>query len=93
MGCSLLPMQRARDAGVPFHAASHSAPVDGLLAGRRSKSTGNPMDVAISGSGFFAVNGPKGPLYTRNGSLQVLPSGELATADGYALRNTSGGND
>ncbi len=52
--------------------------------------TGNPMDVALSGSGFFAVNGPNGPLYTRNGNLQVLPSGELATADGYPLRNTSG---
>jgi len=52
--------------------------------------TGNPMDVAISGSGFFAVNGPNGPLYTRNGNLQVLPSGSLATADGYALRDTNG---
>ena len=53
--------------------------------------TGNPMDVALSGSGFLAVNGPHGPLYTRNGSLQVLPSGELATADGYALQSASGG--
>ena len=53
--------------------------------------TGNPMDVAISGNGFFAVNGPNGPLYTRNGSLQVLSSGALATADGYPLRNTTGG--
>ena len=53
--------------------------------------TGNPMDVALSGKGFFAVNGPKGPLYTRNGSLQVLASGSLATADGYALKNTNGG--
>src|SRR5271157_3484335 len=31
--------------------------------------TGNPMNVALSGSGFFAVNGHSGPLYTRNGSL------------------------
>ena len=53
--------------------------------------TGSPMDVALSGAGFFAVNGSNGPLYTRNGSLQVLPSGELATADGYALRSASGG--
>jgi flagellar basal-body rod protein FlgF len=52
--------------------------------------TGNPMDVALSGDGFFAVNGPNGPLYTRNGNLKVLPSGNLATADGYALRNTDG---
>lgn len=53
--------------------------------------TGNPMDVALSGSGFFVVNGPKGPLYTRNGNLQVLPSGQLANANGYVLSNTSGG--
>jgi flagellar basal body rod protein FlgG len=52
--------------------------------------TGNPLDVALSGSGFLAVNGPSGPLYTRNGNLQVLPTGELATADGYPLRSTGG---
>lgn len=52
--------------------------------------TGNALDVALSGSGFFAVNGPNGPVYTRNGNFQVLPSGELATADGYPLRSISG---
>ncbi len=52
--------------------------------------TGNPMDVALSGTGFLAVNGPKGPLYTRNGNLQVLPSGALATANGYALSAGNG---
>src|ERR1700678_2533417 len=53
--------------------------------------TGNPMDVAISGNGFFVVNGPTTPLYTRNGNLQVLPSGQLATANGYVLTTSSGG--
>jgi len=53
--------------------------------------TANPMDVAMAGSGFFTVNGPSGPLYTRNGNLQVLASGELATADGYPLAATGGG--
>jgi flagellar basal-body rod protein FlgF len=53
--------------------------------------TGNALDVAIDGRGFFAVNGPKGTLYTRNGNLQVLASGELATASGYPLRSTAGG--
>ncbi|MGP8243193.1 MAG: flagellar hook-basal body protein [Bryobacteraceae bacterium] len=48
--------------------------------------TGNSLDVAINGRGFLVVNGPSGPLYTRNGSLQVLASGELATADGYTLQ-------
>jgi flagellar basal body rod protein FlgG len=52
--------------------------------------TGNPLDVALSGKGFFALNGPNGTLYTRNGSLKVLPSGELGSADGYPLQNTAG---
>ena len=56
-----------------------------------TQDTGNPLNVALSGSGFFAVNGPDGPLYTRNGDLQVLPSGDLATAEGRALRNAAGG--
>jgi flagellar basal body rod protein FlgG len=55
------------------------------------QSTGNPLNVALSGSGFLTVNGPNGPLYTRNGDLQVLPSGELATAQGHTLRSTAGG--
>jgi flagellar basal-body rod protein FlgG len=52
--------------------------------------TGNAMDVAISGNGFLVVKGPNGPLYTRNGSLQVLASGQLATADGYPLQTAAG---
>ena len=50
--------------------------------------TGNALDLALSGKGFFAVNGPNGPLYTRNGSFQLSPSGQLTTADGYAVRDT-----
>jgi flagellar basal body rod protein FlgG len=56
------------------------------------QTTGNPLDVAISGNGFFAVTGPNGPLYTRNGSLQVLPTGNLATSGGNALQSVSGGS-
>jgi flagellar basal-body rod protein FlgF len=55
------------------------------------QNTANPMNVALNGNGFFVVNGSSGPLYTRNGSLQVKASGELATADGYPLHNLSGG--
>jgi flagellar basal body rod protein FlgG len=53
--------------------------------------TGSSMDVALSGSGFFSVNGPHGALYTRSGNLQVLPSGDLATSEGHPLRNAGGG--
>jgi len=54
-------------------------------------STGNPTDVAISGKGFFAVDGPAGPLYTRNGSFQLSAAGRLITSEGYPVRNTGGG--
>jgi flagellar basal body rod protein FlgG len=54
------------------------------------QATGNPLDVALSGKGFFVVNGPSGPLYTRNGSLQVLASGELANSDGYSMSGAGG---
>jgi flagellar basal-body rod protein FlgF len=52
--------------------------------------TGNALDLALSGKGFFAVNGPNGPLYTRNGSFQLSSSGQLTTSDGYAVRDANG---
>jgi flagellar basal-body rod protein FlgF len=50
------------------------------------RATGNPLDLALSGRGFFAVEGPGGPLYTRNGSFRLAADGKLVTSDGYAVR-------
>jgi flagellar basal-body rod protein FlgF len=52
--------------------------------------TGNALDFAVSGRGFFAVNGPSGPLYTRNGNFRLSADGRLTTTDGYAVRNQQG---
>lgn len=52
--------------------------------------TGNQLDVAISGKGFFAVNGPAGPLYTRNGSFRLAADGKLTATDGLPLRDQRG---
>jgi flagellar basal-body rod protein FlgF len=52
--------------------------------------TGNPLDLALSGTGFFAVNGPTGPLYTRNGNFRLAPDGRLITGEGYAVRSQQG---
>jgi flagellar basal-body rod protein FlgF len=49
--------------------------------------TGNPLDLALSGKGFFALNSPSGVLYTRNGTFRISKANELATAEGYTLRN------
>jgi flagellar basal-body rod protein FlgF len=53
--------------------------------------TGNPLDIALPGKGFFVANASSGPLYTRNGNLTVLPSGELGFADGSPLQSVGGG--
>jgi flagellar basal-body rod protein FlgF len=52
--------------------------------------TGSSLDLALSGKGFFAVNGPSGPLYTRNGSFQLSSNGQLTTSDGYAVLDANG---
>jgi flagellar basal-body rod protein FlgF len=55
------------------------------------RTTGNSLDRAIDGSGFFTVKGPGGSLFTRNGNFQLSPSGTLVTADGYAVLTANGG--
>jgi len=55
------------------------------------RATGNPLDVALSGKGFFTVAGPSGPLYTRNGSFRVSASGQMMGAEGYLLQKVGGG--
>ncbi len=52
--------------------------------------TGSPADLALTGPGFFAVEGSAGPLYTRNGSFQVSSDGSLVTSEGFAVRTVSG---
>ena len=49
--------------------------------------TGNPLDVAIQGSGFFQVLQPDGTAaYTRDGSFQVDNQGALVTSSGYRVQ-------
>ena len=48
--------------------------------------TGNPLDLALNGKGFFAANGTSGPLYSRNGNFKLTPGGMLVTHEGYPLR-------
>jgi flagellar basal-body rod protein FlgG len=49
--------------------------------------TGNAMDVAINGRGFFQILLPDGTMaYTRDGSFQVSAQGELVTSSGFAVQ-------
>lgn len=49
--------------------------------------TGNPLDMAIQGDGFFQVTQPDGTTaYTRDGSFKRDANGAIVTADGYFLQ-------
>jgi len=49
--------------------------------------TGNALDLAINGSGFFQVLMPDGTLaFTRDGSFQVSNTGQLVNARGFAVQ-------
>jgi flagellar basal-body rod protein FlgG len=49
--------------------------------------TGNPLDMAIQGSGFFQVQQPSGTLaYTRAGSFQLNQTGNVVDTNGDALQ-------
>jgi len=52
--------------------------------------TGNPLDIAIQGNGFFVVQTPRGERYTRNGALQLNATGELVTAGGLPVLGENG---
>jgi flagellar basal-body rod protein FlgG len=49
--------------------------------------TSNPLDVAVQGRGFFQILQPDGTTaYTRAGSFQLSPSGQIVTADGFTVQ-------
>jgi flagellar basal-body rod protein FlgG len=53
------------------------------------QNTGNPLDCAIQGDGFFSVTLPTGETrYTRDGSFFRSADGNLVTASGYPLSPT-----
>ena len=54
------------------------------------KKTGNPLDVAISGEGFFVVDSKDGKMYTRKGDFLVDKQGRLTTKSGYAIEGDGG---
>lgn len=52
--------------------------------------TGNPLDIALSGEGAFQLQGPTGPVYTRDGAFRMGPDGTVASQDGLPLLMENG---
>ncbi len=52
--------------------------------------TGNPLDVAINGNGFFSIQTPDGVQYTRQGNFTLNSEGVLITPDGHPVQGEGG---
>lgn len=52
--------------------------------------TGNSLDMAIHGQGWFVVDTPQGQRYTRNGHFTLDQNGQLVTSEGYPVLDRQG---
>lgn len=91
--------KRARTAGHEFTFPRRTSGVAGdrrVLRGLRTKTetdfgqgdvlpTKRPYDLALSGRGFFALDGPHGELYTRDGEFRLTDDGVLVSRDGHPV--------
>lgn len=67
--------------------------VPGLQTGfepGRLRVTGNPLDLAIQGNGFFEIKTPQGVRYTRNGIFHLDGRRRLVTELGYPVMGQNG---
>ncbi len=52
--------------------------------------TGNSLDVAVDGNGWFALDTPEGTVYTRDGRFHMTANGDLQSVNGYAVLDSGG---
>jgi flagellar basal-body rod protein FlgF len=77
--------------GFPSRAYATPATVGWNDTVGEQQSTGNPLDIAVQGAGFFAVQDPAGEeAYTRAGDLHVDSGGQLVTAGGRPVLGDNG---
>jgi len=87
----------AGNAGVSLNPLNVAVNNFGVLSGSRLDltsgsftATGNPLNAAVAGTGFFSVRSAQGVLYTRDGSFHVTGTGQLVTSDGNAVLGQQG---
>ncbi len=54
------------------------------------KSTGNPLDLAINGEGYFVIDTPLGERFTRHGRFQLDAQGQIVTGSGSTVLSDAG---
>lgn len=86
------PAAESEDLNRPTEDVSYvldAAMIRNFVAGQM-RQTGNPLDVAISGEGWFAIETANGERYTRDGQFTLNQDGTLVTADGNPVLGESG---
>ena len=81
---------RGRDATIPEGAqlglGVRTAAIRSLNIQGSLTNTGNTLDLAVNGRGWFQVTMPDGTIaYTRDGALNTNATGQVVTSDGYAI--------
>jgi flagellar basal-body rod protein FlgG len=72
--------------GMMIGTGVHTVATEKLHTQGNLQQTGNSLDLAIDGRGFFQIQMPDGTTgYTRDGSFQVNAQGQLVTANGYLV--------
>ncbi|HSV48017.1 MAG TPA: flagellar hook basal-body protein [Ramlibacter sp.] len=78
-----------RGAAAQAGATEPAAVVSDLRTGT-IKTTGQPLDLALAGDGYFEVLTDSGPAYTRKGDFTVDARGRLVTAQGFPVMGKGG---
>lgn len=52
--------------------------------------TGNPLDMAVTGDAYFAVQGKNGTVYTRDGRMRINETGDVQALNGNAFLDVGG---
>jgi flagellar basal-body rod protein FlgF len=73
----------------PVNFASAGQTFTSRLTGGLDK-TGNPLDVAVEGQGWLAIQTPAGTSYTRDGRMKMSPQGELRTLLDHPVLDAGG---
>ena len=81
--------QTTLPAGLQIGLGTRTAATEVIQAQGDFSSTGNPLDLAIQGQGFFQVTTPNGEIaYTRSGTFHLDSQGNVVTVDGDPLQPT-----
>lgn len=73
--------------GIHLGTGVRTAAVYRIISQGELLTTGNPLDVAIQGQGYFSIQLPDGTIaYTRAGSFQANADGDLVTPEGYIVQ-------